>query len=108
MEHPNPKHKLGGADGEGEKDGQVMEKEVKMAKKGTEDTEGEADDGYYTKTELAAHPPIEDCPDADDECMYCGVRACPHGEPLHFHHDGCPACYQDADYRAACHREPQE
>jgi hypothetical protein len=35
MERPNPKHKLGGADGEGEKDGQVMEKEVKMAKKGT-------------------------------------------------------------------------
>lgn len=26
------------------------------------------------------------------ECMACGVRDCPHGEPLHYHHDGCPAC----------------
>lgn len=35
------------------------------------------------------HPPIEDCP--DQECLDCGARACPLGEPLHFHHDGCPA-----------------
>lgn len=28
-----------------------------------------------------------------DECMICGVRDCPHMEPLHYHHDGCPACY---------------
>ena len=28
----------------------------------------------------------------DGECMACGVRDCPHGEPLHYHHDGCPAC----------------
>ena len=26
------------------------------------------------------------------ECMACGELACPHGEPLHYHHDGCPAC----------------
>jgi len=26
------------------------------------------------------------------ECMECGVIECPHHEPLHFHHDGCPAC----------------
>lgn len=30
------------------------------------------------------------CPDA--ECHECGKIICPHGEPLHFHHDGCPAC----------------
>ena len=30
------------------------------------------------------------CPDA--ECHTCGEIVCPHGEPLHFHHDGCPAC----------------
>lgn len=30
----------------------------------------------------------------DGECMTCGTIICPHGEPLHFHHDGCPACYQ--------------
>lgn len=26
------------------------------------------------------------------ECLACGARACPHHEPLHYHHDGCPAC----------------
>lgn len=25
------------------------------------------------------------------ECLICGIVACPHREPLHFHHDGCPA-----------------
>lgn len=28
------------------------------------------------------------------ECLSCGVLFCPYGEPLHFHHDGCPACEQ--------------
>lgn len=28
----------------------------------------------------------------DGECLACGVRDCPHDEPLHYHHDGCPAC----------------
>lgn len=28
-----------------------------------------------------------------DECMLCSVRDCPYNEPLHYHHDGCPACY---------------
>lgn len=34
---------------------------------------------------------IKTCP--VDECMICGVRECPYNEPLHFHHDGCPACW---------------
>lgn len=29
------------------------------------------------------------------ECIICGARDCPHGEPLHYHHDGCPACSED-------------
>ena len=33
----------------------------------------------------------------DPECYECGEAVCPHGEPLHFHHDGCPACCQDDD-----------
>jgi uncharacterized coiled-coil protein SlyX len=33
---------------------------------------------------------LQHCPDA--ECMQCGTIICPLGEPLHFHHDGCPAC----------------
>jgi hypothetical protein len=27
-----------------------------------------------------------------NECTLCGVLDCKHGEPLHYHHDGCPAC----------------
>lgn len=30
------------------------------------------------------------CPEG--ECAICGMILCPHEEPLHFHHDGCPAC----------------
>lgn len=30
------------------------------------------------------------CPDG--ECYECGEIICPYREPLHFHHDGCPAC----------------
>jgi hypothetical protein len=34
-------------------------------------------------------------PGSDGECMVCGVILCPHHEPLHYHHDGCPACSFD-------------
>jgi hypothetical protein len=27
-----------------------------------------------------------------EECYACAMVRCPHHEPLHFHHDGCPAC----------------
>lgn len=27
-----------------------------------------------------------------DECDASAVRDCPHDEPLHYHHDGCPSC----------------
>lgn len=27
------------------------------------------------------------------ECRECSQIVCPHGEPLHYHHDGCPACH---------------
>lgn len=37
-----------------------------------------------------------------DECALCGSIVCPHGEPLHFHHDGCPACSFD-EPRAKLH-----
>lgn len=33
---------------------------------------------------------LNECP--DPECIVCGEILCPHREPLHFHHDGCPAC----------------
>lgn len=47
--------------------------------------------GDDLKAKVKDHPPTDQCP--DQECMVCGVRDCPHGEPLHYHHDGCPACY---------------
>jgi hypothetical protein len=28
-------------------------------------------------------------------CSSCAEVFCPSGERLHFHHDGCPACYGD-------------
>lgn len=28
----------------------------------------------------------------DAECHVCSCIICPHQHPLHFHHDGCPAC----------------
>jgi hypothetical protein len=27
----------------------------------------------------------------DPECLTCGYLMCPLEEPMHFHHDGCPA-----------------
>lgn len=42
------------------------------------------------KEELAKLHNLEAC--TTDECLVCGVLACPKKEPLHFHHDGCPAC----------------
>lgn len=31
------------------------------------------------------------------ECSACAERDCPHDEPLHYHHDGCPACSFDTE-----------
>lgn len=33
---------------------------------------------------------LDHCKDA--ECSICAEIVCKHHEPLHFHHDGCPAC----------------
>ncbi|KKN67005.1 hypothetical protein LCGC14_0465590 [marine sediment metagenome] len=41
------------------------------------------------KERLKTHP--KDC--EEDECIICGYRDCQYKEPLHYHHDGCPACY---------------
>lgn len=30
------------------------------------------------------------CPDS--ECDVCASIICPHKDPMHFHHDGCPSC----------------
>jgi len=31
----------------------------------------------------------------NNECTPCGMRDCPHDEPQHYHHDGCPACINE-------------
>jgi hypothetical protein len=31
-------------------------------------------------------------------CASCAIVFCPHGEPLHFHHDGCPACSDEKNH----------
>jgi len=41
-------------------------------------------------TMFEAHPDGYQCDES--ECFGCGVRDCPFGEPLHYHHDGCPVC----------------
>jgi len=48
--------------------------------------------------------PLKDCTgDAEtcpiEECMLCSVRDCPGNEPLHYHHDGCPYCWQQEAQR---------
>jgi hypothetical protein len=50
--------------------------------------------------EMATHPATTECP--DPECLVCGARDCPHREPLHYHHDGCPACWH------CPHRDPAQ
>lgn len=40
----------------------------------------------------------------DPECLICGVACCVHREPLHFHHDGCPA--SDSPECNDCHSWP--
>lgn len=42
---------------------------------------------------MAAHPSAAVCP--REECITCAERDCPHKDPLHYHHDGCPSCYSD-------------
>jgi hypothetical protein len=41
-------------------------------------------------------PPVEPgVPGSEVLCEECAKVFCPHGERLHFHHDGCPACSDD-------------
>lgn len=35
---------------------------------------------------------VNTCRAMGGECTECGARDCLFGEPLHYHHDGCPAC----------------
>lgn len=48
--------------------------------------------GSVSMTEQQCTGETATCP--VEECMVCAIRDCPDHEPLHYHHDGCPACYQ--------------
>lgn len=51
------------------------------------DTDGEVEFGIH---EDKKHFVLAICDNA--ECLTCGAALCPHYEPMHLHHDGCPAC----------------
>lgn len=38
---------------------------------------------------------LQEC--REGECIVCGAIVCPHGDLLHFHHDGCPSCSLSED-----------
>lgn len=67
----------------------------------TKEAEMEVARAFIQALVSADHEPCtgttETCPEA--ECLDCGARDCPHGEPLHYHHDGCPACSCDTETR---------
>jgi len=47
-------------------------------------------DNLITRLNTQVGALLMHCPDA--ECSVCSQIMCPHGETLHFHHDGCPQC----------------
>lgn len=38
---------------------------------------------------------LDHCKLEGGECSKCAVIVCPHKDPMHLHHDGCPSCYGD-------------
>lgn len=55
-------------------------------------------------TLAAVREHAKDFQDADGESAILGILDCPHHEPLHYHHDGCPAC----ETRGASEREGRD
>jgi hypothetical protein len=49
-------------------------------------------DGCSDCAPTIAHTHPKSC--VENECMLCGMRDCPRNEPFHYHHDGCPYCFQ--------------
>lgn len=44
-----------------------------------------------------------------DECLQCGYAMCPYGEPLHWHHDGCPCCiYEGVKFQEYMYGDPED
>jgi len=49
-------------------------------------------ESFVAEIERPAEPGV---PGSEVLCEECAKVFCPHGERLHFHHDGCPACCDD-------------
>lgn len=49
---------------------------------------------YIGGTLKASFPTFEEAED-----YITAVTACPHHDPFHFHHDGCPSCYEEEGYQ---------
>jgi len=43
---------------------------------------------------------INHCDKDSGECHVCSQIVCPHKDPFHFHHDGCPSCSQEEDTKS--------
>lgn len=50
----------------------------------------ESADARVKELEAQVQQNLEHC--HDSECSCCALIICPHKDPLHFHHDGCPSC----------------
>lgn len=37
---------------------------------------------------------LNHCDKENGECSVCSAIVCEHNDPYHFHHDGCPSCWQ--------------
>ena len=51
-------------------------------------------DDTYKRIVLALEALHDECD--IPECCECAILDCPTQEPLHYHHDGCPACHEEA------------
>lgn len=55
-----------------------------------EEEKNEFNEANEWEQAISNHLPTNIC--QDYECGLCGVRDCPFGCELHYHHDHCPSC----------------
>lgn len=65
-------------------------------------SDGDEDDVLF----LPRHDDQLSC--TESSCYACAQRACPHHEPLHYHHDGCPACWNEEQHQQATKQRAEE
>lgn len=50
----------------------------------------------YEQAGVIADKLLNACTLDGGECGTCGRLVCPSGDPMHFHHDGCPSCAENS------------